>query len=483
MLERGTMLDRRYEILEHIGSGGMADVYKAIDHNLNRFVAVKLLRQEFNDDENFVKKFLAEARSTAVLSHPNIVNIYDSGEDDGLHFIIMELASGMTLKQYIRRYGRLSVRETVDFSLQIASAIQAAHEHNIIHRDIKPQNILVSDSGKVKVTDFGIARIASGETKSAETMGSVHYISPEQARGGYTDKRTDIYSLGITMYEMATGRVPFEGENSVSIAIMHLQSEIVPPRKLFPDIPVSLENIILKCTQKQPELRYQSAAELIADLDRVFTSPDGDYVYIEKMIDDSPTDIWTKDEINQKLKEKRAEGPDKNHTSKRPNPVIEEEEEHPEEDATSTKMQRLIRGIIAVLVVLIVAVVIYLMINASKLFHFGESTTTEEQVETTTEASFVIMPDLKGKTKDEAAQALNNIGLQAEFVYEKGTDENTDELIVKKQQYGVGSNVVSGSRVEVTLGKSKSAESTTIAQRIEVPTLVNMKASDAEKLL
>ena len=251
MIQTGMILGGRYEILEHIGSGGMADVYKAKCRKSNSYVAVKVLRKEYSDDETLVRRFNSEARSTADLNHPNIVSILDEGNDQGIHYIVMELAEGMTLKRYIRRYGRLSVRETVDFSIQIASGIQAAHEHNIVHRDIKPQNIIVSDSGKIKVTDFGIAKAATGDTIASSTMGSVRYLSPEQARGGYSDARSDIYSLGITMYEMATGKVPFDGENTVAIALMHLRDEIVPPRNYFPDIPVSLEKIILKCTKKR----------------------------------------------------------------------------------------------------------------------------------------------------------------------------------------------------------------------------------------
>ena len=299
MVQTGMILGGRYEILEHIGSGGMADVYKAQCLKTNRFVAVKILRKEYCDDETLVRRFTMEARSTADLHHPNVVSILDEGNEQGIHYIVMELAEGMTLKRYIRRYGRLSVRETVDFSIQIASGIQAAHEHGIVHRDIKPQNIIVSDSGKIKVTDFGIAKAATGDTIASSTMGSVRYLSPEQARGGYSDARSDIYSLGITMYEMATGKVPFDGENTVAIAVMHLRDEIVPPRNYFPDIPVSLERIILKCTRKRPEERYQTAADLIADLKQVFTSPDGSYVYLTPQLDDSPTRARSEDEIAQ----------------------------------------------------------------------------------------------------------------------------------------------------------------------------------------
>ena len=278
MVVPGMYLADRYEILEKIGSGGMADVYKARDHKLNRLVAVKVLKQEFSVDETFVKKFRVEAQAAAGLSHPNIVNVYDVGEENGIHYIVMELVQGITLKKYIEMKGKLEIKEALNISVQIASGLQAAHDNRIIHRDIKPQNIIMSRDGKVKVTDFGIAKMADSTTVTTNAAGSVHYISPEQARGGYSDAKSDIYSLGITMYEMLTGRVPFEGETNVAVALLHIQGEMVPPRKLEPSIPRSFEKIILKCTQKKPERRYGSARELIADLRKVLTHPDGEYV-------------------------------------------------------------------------------------------------------------------------------------------------------------------------------------------------------------
>lgn len=278
MVVPGMYLADRYEILEKIGSGGMADVYKARDHKLNRLVAVKVLKQEFSVDETFVKKFRVEAQAAAGLSHPNIVNVYDVGEENGIHYIVMELVQGITLKKYIEMKGKLEIKEALNISVQIASGLQAAHDNRIIHRDIKPQNIIMSRDGKVKVTDFGIAKMADSTTVTTNAAGSVHYISPEQARGGYSDAKSDIYSLGITMYEMLTGRVPFEGETNVAVALLHIQGEMVPPRKLEPSIPRSFEKIILKCTQKKPERRYASARDLIADLRKVLTHPDGEYV-------------------------------------------------------------------------------------------------------------------------------------------------------------------------------------------------------------
>lgn len=298
MLNPGTMLSGRYEIIEMVGSGGMSEVYKAKCHVLNRFVAIKVLKPEFSSDVNFVTKFRIEAQSAAGLSHPNIVNVYDVGEDNGVYYIVMELVEGITLKEYIQKHGRIEPKEAIDFAIQIAQGVQAAHEHHTIHRDIKPQNIILANNGTLKVTDFGIAKAASSSTTTTNAMGSVHYISPEQARGGFSDERSDIYSLGITLYEMLTGHVPFEGENNVAIALMHIQSEMVSPREYYPDIPTSLEKIIRKCTQKKPERRYLTANALIADLYRVKENPNIDCIVVPKQtIPSSPTIEMTKQEM------------------------------------------------------------------------------------------------------------------------------------------------------------------------------------------
>lgn len=298
MLNPGTMLSGRYEIIEMVGSGGMSEVYKAKCHVLNRFVAIKVLKPEFSSDVNFVTKFRIEAQSAAGLSHPNIVNVYDVGEDNGVYYIVMELVEGITLKEYIQKHGRIEPKEAIDFAIQIAQGVQAAHEHHTIHRDIKPQNIILANNGTLKVTDFGIAKAASSSTTTTNAMGSVHYISPEQARGGFSDERSDIYSLGITLYEMLTGHVPFEGENNVAIALMHIQSEMVSPREYYPDIPTSLEKIIRKCTQKKPERRYLTANALIADLHRVKENPNIDCIVVPKQtVPSSPTIEMTKQEM------------------------------------------------------------------------------------------------------------------------------------------------------------------------------------------
>ena len=285
MLTVGTYLADRYEIVSKIGAGGMSDVYKAKDHILGRFVAIKVLRNEFSEDRSFVAKFRTEAQSAAGLEHPNIVNIYDVGSEEGLYYIVMEYVEGITLKTYIEKKGQLSFKESVSIAIQVARGIEAAHNKQITHRDIKPQNIIISTEGKVKVTDFGIARAASSNTISSDVMGSVHYSSPEQARNGFVDGRSDIYSLGIVMYEMVTGRVPFDGDTTVAVAIQHLQEEMVPPSNYAPNLPISMEKIILKCTQKNPDRRYQTIEELLNDLRRALVNPDEDFVVIAPLVD------------------------------------------------------------------------------------------------------------------------------------------------------------------------------------------------------
>lgn len=280
MIKLGMLIGDRYEILDKIGTGGMSDVYKAKDQKLNRFVAVKVLKQEFSENKNFVSKFRVEAQAAAGLMHPNIVNVYDVGEEDGIHYIVMELVEGITLKKYIEKKVMLTTKEAISIAIQVAMGIEAAHNNHIIHRDIKPQNIIISKEGKVKVTDFGIAKAASSNTITSNVMGSVHYTSPEQARGGFSDAKSDIYSMGITFFEMLTGRVPFNGDTTVAIAIKHIQDEMPTPREFVPEIPVSVEKIVLKCTQKSPDRRYQSMEEMIRDLKKSLINPDEDFVQL-----------------------------------------------------------------------------------------------------------------------------------------------------------------------------------------------------------
>ena len=299
MVKIGMVIGDRYEVLEKIGTGGMSDVYKAKDHKLNRLVAVKVLKQEFSENENFVSKFRVEAQSTAGLLHPNTVNVYDVGDEDGINYIVMELVDGITLKKYIEKKSRLSVKEAVSIAIQVAMGLEAAHNNGIIHRDIKPQNIMISKEGKVKVTDFGIAKAATSNTITSNVMGSVHYTSPEQARGGYSDAKSDIYSLGITLFEMLTGRVPFNGDTTVAIAIKHIQEELPSPADYNEEIPISVEKIVLKCCQKSPDRRYQSAAELIADLKKSLITPDKDFVSLVNPDEENATRVASEDEMDE----------------------------------------------------------------------------------------------------------------------------------------------------------------------------------------
>lgn len=287
----GKMLNNRYEILEKIGNGGMATVYKAKCHVLNRYVAIKILKDEFTTDSEFIKKFNTEAQSAASLTHPNIVSVFDVCNENNLYYIVMELIQGKTLKEIIEEDGRLSWKWSVNIAIQIASALETAHKNNIIHRDIKPHNIIITEDGIAKVTDFGIAKAVSNSTITAfgTTIGSVHYFSPEHARGGYTDAKSDLYSLGIVMYEMLTGRVPFDADTPVSVALKQVQEEPVDPIKYNENIPISVNRIILKAMQKDPNLRYQNATEMLHDLSLALKKPNEDFVILSTRNDNSPT--------------------------------------------------------------------------------------------------------------------------------------------------------------------------------------------------
>lgn len=286
----GKRLDGRYEIIEIIGVGGMAVVYKAFDNIDNRIVAVKVLKDEFLQNEEFRRRFKNESKAIAVLSHPNIVKIYDVSYGDNLQYIVMEYVEGITLKEYIEQQGRLDIREAIYFVTQILRALQHAHDKGIVHRDIKPQNILLVSDGTIKVTDFGIARFSRSETRTMTdgAIGSVHYISPEQAKGSVTDAKTDLYSVGVVLYEMLTGKVPFQSDNAVSVALMQLQNDPVRPRELNPDIPVGLEQIIIRAMQKNPNDRYQSASEMLLDISEFKKNPNVKFDY-SYFVDKQPT--------------------------------------------------------------------------------------------------------------------------------------------------------------------------------------------------
>lgn len=500
MLIPGSYLINRYEIIMKIGSGGMADVYKAKDHVLNRLVAIKVLKQEYSTDATFVKKFRVEAQSAAGLSHPNIVNVYDVGEDDGVYFIVMELVQGITLKNYIDMKGKLDIREALNISVQIASGLSAAHENRIIHRDIKPQNIIMSRDGKVKVTDFGIAKVADSTTVTTTAAGTVHYISPEQARGGYSDERSDIYSLGITMYEMVTGRVPFEGETNVAVALMHIQSEITPPRQLEPSIPVSFEKIILKCTQKKPERRYASARELIADLRKVLTHPDGEYVIIPGAIPQGRTIVMNDNDIDSlkaaslrknlgtKPEETYVEEPEEEEEEKpvqkpvqKKRPVkkkdIEEDNDDfdkDEEDDDDEEVNPALSKVMMALGIggfIILAVIIFFIIGHAAGFFGGsgslfghknkdtstESISTESVSDTSSDTSTagerVKVPDLSKKTEDEAKAALKELRLGVNV--QTGTSDDVPEGQVYDQSPAAGTKVDVHTQVTINISSGK----------------------------
>ena len=331
MLTEGMYIADRYEILGKVGAGGMSDVYKAKDLTLGRFVAIKVLKAEFSEDINFVTKFRSEAQAAAGLEHPNIVNIYDVGSENGLHYIVMEYVEVITLKTYIEKKGQLSFKEAVSIAIQVGRGIEAAHNKNIVHRDIKPQNIMISTEGKVKVTDFGIARAATSNTISSDVMGSVHYSSPEQARNGFVDGKSDIYSLGIVMYEMVTGRVPFDGDTTVAVAIQHLQEEIVPPSVYAPNLPISMEKIILKCTQKNPDRRYASMTALLADLRKALISPNEDFVVMVPLANQDKTRVIGADDLNQ-IKKQTANVYIDPASIKIQEPVIDDDDEDDDDD-------------------------------------------------------------------------------------------------------------------------------------------------------
>jgi len=454
MLREGILLGGRYEIIGQIGSGGMAVVYKAKDHKLGRFVAVKVLKREFSEDQNFVQKFKVEAQSAAGLVNANIVNVFDVGNDGDVYYIVMELVEGITLKEYIQKKVRLSVNEAVSIAIQVAMGIEAAHKNHIIHRDIKPQNIVISKEGKVKVTDFGIARAASSETIVSNVMGSVHYTSPEQARGGYCDEKSDIYSLGITIYEMLTGKLPFDGDTTVNVAIKHLQEEIEPPRTFVPEIPVSLEKIVLKCTQKSPDRRYADAAELISDLKQSLVEPEGDFVKIIPINNYGQTRTMTPQEVADIKKETGRIS-----LGDEPGLYEENQEEEEEEDADiNPKLERLmtVLGIVAALI--IASIAIYLAGSAAGLFKHSsspkkETTQQETEKETTEENGDIVeMPDLAGMTVDEATEVLNKLGLGIKVdSYEFSETFEPDTII--SQDIAEGEEVEKNTTIKVVVSE------------------------------
>ena len=474
MLKTGMIVGERYEVVGKIGSGGMANVYKAKDHKLNRFVAMKVLKQEFREDTTFINKFKTEAQSAAGLTHPNIVNVFDVGEDDGIHYIVMELVEGITLKDYISKKGKLSVKEATSIAIQVSMGLEAAHSHGIIHRDVKPQNIIISTDGKVKVTDFGIARAASSNTISSNVMGSVHYSSPEQVRGGYSDEKSDIYSLGITLYEMVTGKVPFEGETTVAIAIKHLQDEMVPPTVYTPDLPHSLELIILKCTQKSVDKRYASMSEVIADLKHSLIDPNGDFVQLYTMDPTEKTMVIGEQDLQQ-IKQKRAEAPGV--TNRRQEAFINENELDDDEDddvkggLTRVLEKAMMIGGFIVGALIIVVLIVYI-VNVTGLFKGGIGKNLTEQ--STVEEKMIEVPNLVGKTEDEAVETVKNSGIGIRYVGEEPSDEY-DKGIICYQETEAGTKVPENSTINYKLSSGTAV--------ITVPDVTGKTQGEAEAML
>lgn len=492
MLTVGTYLADRYEIVSKIGAGGMSDVYKAKDHILGRFVAIKVLRNEFSEDRSFVAKFRTEAQSAAGLEHPNIVNIYDVGSEEGLYYIVMEYVEGITLKTYIEKKGQLSFKESVSIAIQVARGIEAAHNKQITHRDIKPQNIIISTEGKVKVTDFGIARAASSNTISSDVMGSVHYSSPEQARNGFVDGRSDIYSLGIVMYEMVTGRVPFDGDTTVAVAIQHLQEEMVPPSNYAPNLPISMEKIILKCTQKNPDRRYQTIEELLNDLRRALVNPDEDFVVIAPLVDNGKTKVISGEELKQ-IKEQRGVEP----VAEEPKDVDEEEEydedeedDEEEESGLNPKFDKAVTIMGIVMAAVILIVIIYLIGSVFGLFRFrskdSDSQNTQTQTETQTESEtqteqLVAVENVTGRTKEEAQSALEAQGFFMFVIAEQKSDKPAGTVI--EQDPAGGTQIAAGSTVNVIVAgdenKSYTDDNTTNGDLKAVPSVLGNLEKDA----
>ncbi|WP_303870553.1 Stk1 family PASTA domain-containing Ser/Thr kinase [Acetobacterium wieringae] len=439
-------LGKRYEIVELIGRGGMAYVYKARDLKLNRYVAVKVLREEYTENEQFIKKFDRESQAVACLSHPNIVGVYDVGVQDNIYYIIMEYVDGITLKQYLMRKGRLDYTEATRFVMDISNALRCAHENKIIHRDIKPHNILLTRDLVPKVADFGIARAitSSTVTMTNQTMGSVHYISPEQAKGGFVDERSDLYSLGILYYELLTGKLPFDEENTVTIAIKHIQEEIVPPKLLEPKIPERVNQIVVKLTQKKPDERYQNTDELMEDLESVlenlsFGTGDGNHLGNDTHI------------IREGLFHVENTG---SHATVQP----EEDDddyyyETPKETAARKKKRKII------LVSVFAAVAVIAMVVMAFAFFSGKT---------------VEVPNIKGKTTDEARTTLEKLDLVLEVEKEVYNADVEAGLIITQNPES-GKELQSGKTVKVTV--SKGVKTGTI------PSVIGLSETEAVKAI
>ena len=489
MLREGMFLADRYEIIEQIGTGGMSDVYKAKCHKLNRYVAIKVMKSEFSQDKTFVSKFWAEAQSAAGLVNPNVVNVYDVGVENGIYYIVMELVEGITLKKYIEKRGKLPYKEAVSIAIQVANGMDAAHQHNIVHRDIKPQNIIISKEGKVKVTDFGIAKVASSATiNTSASMGSVHYISPEQARGGYSDERSDIYSLGITIFEMLTGTVPFDGDSAVAVAVQHIQDSIPAPSQLVEGIPVSVDKIVLKCTQKKTDRRYQSASELIADLKKSLVMPDEDFVNLGSVYDGAmakpyDTDSETKDEPDDDDDELLTEGAKLDADNESDDELLDSDSDDDDiDDERNDKLELVMKCIGIGIAVIILMITIFVVI---KLVGNGKSTAKNNRasVEETTaslsnnknSSDMVEVPNVVGMTKEDAIKALNKLGLGYKAVTQS-SDTVAEDCVISQGNVG-GSKVEKNSQIVLTISSGKENK------EVSVPNVKGRSEQEARELI
>ena len=420
MLSKGQKINDRYEIIKTIGEGGMANVYLANDTILDRKVAIKVLRGDLSNDEKFIRRFQREALSVSNLSHPNIVEVYDVGEEDGQYYIVMEYIEGKTLKQLLKKRETLTLPEVIDIMLQLTDGLAHAHESYIIHRDIKPQNIMILDNGLVKITDFGIAMAlnATQLTQTNSVMGSVHYLPPEQANGKSATVKSDIYSLGILMYELITGSVPFKGDNAVEIALKHMKEKIPSIRKQNPTIPQSVENIVIKATAKNPRNRYDSVKEMHDDLEVCMEKENAKKVtfeYPENDIDDS-------EPITKKKEKNKIEKPNVEYTEKK--------EESIEEDILETPKKR------NTVILLLTGIVLFLLIIAGIFW-----------LSSTKEVKDVIVPNVVGKEIEKAIKELEKLGFK--YTIESKESETVAEGLVIRTNPKAGSTRKKGDTITI----------------------------------
>ena len=419
----GKLLGNRYEILEKVGNGGMATVYQARDLVLKRYVAVKVLREEYTTDNEFIKRFNIEAESAASLTHPNIVSVYDVGQEGNLYYIVMELIKGKTLKEIIVEQGKLGWKWSVKVAMQIASALETAHRNNIVHRDIKPHNIIITEDGTAKVTDFGIAKAVSNSTITAfgTTLGSVHYFSPEHARGGYTDAKSDLYSLGVVLYEMVTGRVPFDADTPVSVALKHMQENPIEPITLNPSLPQSLNDIIMKAMQKEPNMRYETATQMISDLEFALKNPTKD-------IDSTESRNFATQRINVV-----------NNTEKT------KQEEHKTKKGKFAKFKKYLKEHPVVKWILIIVILLIIFVASIGITILALNASAPKQID---------LPNLVGLTLEEAKEQHSNVNIE---VAEEAFDPEIEagKIISQKPEYQANYLISEGATIEVVISKGQ----------------------------